>query len=669
MLVLGPLADPRRHIAKPIGRRMRGGTLALISEPGPIRCRIAFAYHLAPFLAEADRLVRLESEVGLLRVEQIWDDTERHAPDLESIVSRAELLLGRPTMLAPCDGLVAAWLDRLTDRPRTQALWPPLADAYSAENGRSPAPSLRLGSHAPETGGYLDPRHLALQRPGLTPQRIPDRDDADHAPSGLASLDGFLVARGASLAPVVTAFEAEALAAGLPLIATSPMAPEMEGAVLPFTSLCPGADGQAQVASLASIAEAKAALFEADRWVDQLETLAPSPTKEPRRLHFRGRSKTRVRVLFLSPNGIGLGHLTRQLAVARRLPPQIEPVFLTMSQAVSVIEPFGFHAEYVPGHRSLGLGDGRWQASFADRLVDMVTYFDARAVIFDGNHPYQSLIDARRRLTERPFIWLRRGLWRKDAGRAIIDRSSHFDFVIEPLDLARRMDAGVTIDRDDARLVGPIVLLERTDLLSRAEARAALALPEDATAVLVQLGSGNNFDMNAVRDDVLAACAGRPDAHARIVIWPIAEANGAVTVPADGRIRTLKGFPLARFLPAFDFAVSAAGYNSFHELISAGLPAIWVPNENPMMDEQEARALFAEREGVGYGVRVQNRNRLTWALARMFEPEQRGLMRERARRLAFADGGREAASIISLQALALHARPDMARVPGYLPRF
>ena len=40
-----------------------------------------------------------------------------------------------------------------------------------------------------------------------------------------------------------------------------------------------------------------------------------------------------LRVLLVSSNGVGMGHLTRLLAIARRLPPPIEPVFVTMSQA------------------------------------------------------------------------------------------------------------------------------------------------------------------------------------------------------------------------------------------------------------------------------------------------------------------------------------------------
>ena len=73
-------------------------------------------------------------------------------------------------------------------------------------------------------------------------------------------------------------------------------------------------------------------------------------------------------------------------------------------------------------------------------------------------------------------------------------------------------------------------------------------------------------------------------------------------MPAN--VRRLQDFPIASFLPAFDLAVSACGYNSFHEILSLGLPAVLMPNENPMMDAQEVRALWADRRGHAVCVRA-----------------------------------------------------------------
>ena len=43
------------------------------------------------------------------------------------------------------------------------------------------------------------------------------------------------------------------------------------------------------------------------------------------------------RVMFVSSNGTGLGHLTRSMAVARRLDSNVESLFVTLSRAAPVV--------------------------------------------------------------------------------------------------------------------------------------------------------------------------------------------------------------------------------------------------------------------------------------------------------------------------------------------
>jgi predicted glycosyltransferase len=50
------------------------------------------------------------------------------------------------------------------------------------------------------------------------------------------------------------------------------------------------------------------------------------------------------------------------------------------------------------------------------------------------------------------------------------------------------------------------------------------------------------------------------------------------------------------YYAAFDFAVSAAGYNSFHELLSARMPTVFIPQERGF-DDQLRRAETAYQSG------------------------------------------------------------------------
>jgi hypothetical protein len=401
-----------------------------------------------------------------------------------------------------------------------------------------------------------------------------------------------------------------------------------------------------------------------------LAAVQPPPVPAAPQLRVRAIEQAKARVLMVSPNGVGIGHLTRQLAIARRLPTAVEPLFFSMSQAVHLVERFGMGWTYAPGPSASGVAEERrWTTDFAQRLVDTVAFLDPRVIVFDGNHPYQALRDARQHFSDRPFVWIRRGMWRADAGWPAIERSDMFDVIVEPGELATTMDVGLTKDRGDALLLPPVTLLDPGELLSREAARAALAIPPDATAVLVQLGSGNNFDMLEVRRTILEHCARLRDCHVRLVRWPISAGEPDDSGLDGHRFRALHGFPLARLVRGFDFAVSAAGYNSFHELTAYGVPAIFVPNQNPMMDEQEARALYADRQGIGLMARANDLSRLSWALEAMGEPRRLTAMRERMVRLPTTAGAQQAASFVAMLALSINASGDGPRIPSLQARW
>jgi len=120
-------------------------------------------------------------------------------------------------------------------------------------------------------------------------------------------------------------------------------------------------------------------------------------------------------------------------------------------------------------------------------------------------------------------------------------------------------------------------------------------------------------------------------------------------------VRPLRLFPASRCLRAFDFVVSAAGYNSFHELLLSGTPALFVPNEHPQMDDQRARAEHAARLGLGLALRTSELYRLVQQLELLLDPDERAAMRARMARLDLTNGAAEAAGIIAEMALTVPA--------------
>jgi UDP-N-acetylglucosamine--N-acetylmuramyl-(pentapeptide) pyrophosphoryl-undecaprenol N-acetylglucosamine transferase len=302
-----------------------------------------------------------------------------------------------------------------------------------------------------------------------------------------------------------------------------------------------------------------------------------------------------LRILFTTSNGTGLGHLTRSMAIARRLGEGDEALFLTLSAAAPVVEQMGFPVEYVASYTTPATGnDYRWSRRLRSRLRVVIAEADPDIVVFDGTHPYEALLGALPQHAR--VVWCRRPMWKRGSSTVPLKRAGAFDAVLEPGELAESLDAGPTVAlRDSARRVAPVVLLDRSELLPRAEAAAALGLDPDATTVLVSLGQGPEVrEANRV---ALAALAGRPDVQVAALSSTLERADD---VPA-GVVALSATYPMSRYFAAIDACVAAAGYNAFHELIALGVPSLFVPMPRKT-DDQRARARWAESEGLGLAV-------------------------------------------------------------------
>jgi UDP-N-acetylglucosamine--N-acetylmuramyl-(pentapeptide) pyrophosphoryl-undecaprenol N-acetylglucosamine transferase len=183
-----------------------------------------------------------------------------------------------------------------------------------------------------------------------------------------------------------------------------------------------------------------------------------------------------LRILFTTSNGTGLGHLTRSMAIARRLAPEVEPLFLTLSAAAPVVSGMGLPVEYVGSYATPASGnDYRWSRRLRGRLRAAIAEADPAVVVFDGTHPYEALLGALP--SDGIAVWCRRPLWKPGSSRVPLGRAGAFDAVLEPGELAEAEDRGPTVAlRDRAHRVGPIVLLDHAELLPRDRAEAELGL-------------------------------------------------------------------------------------------------------------------------------------------------------------------------------------------------
>ncbi|MFA9429696.1 hypothetical protein [Egicoccus sp. AB-alg2] len=355
-------------------------------------------------------------------------------------------------------------------------------------------------------------------------------------------------------------------------------------------------------------------------------------------------TSSRRRVLFVSSNGAGVGHLMRLMAIARRMPDDVEPIFLTLSQAAQVVDDLGLLVEYLPSRGYTRAPYGAWHEKFRSRLVELIDRYDVEAMIFDGTMPYWGFFDAG---DDRPGVrlwWSRRAMWKEGTTNVVIDHfSDRFDLILEPGEFADN-DRGITRQRrDEATVVAPITFLGADELLDRDTARKELGLDPDRPSVLVNLGAGNINDTASQLGMVIERLGREPELQVCVTRSIIASQERHL----PDNVQSISVYPLARYLAAFDFAFAASGYNSYHELVLAGVPTAFVPNLETSVDDQGARSEFAERIGVGLDLREVTAETVDVAVRRLLDADLRQRMHERALARRPGDGAAEAAEVLA----------------------
>ncbi|PDT81701.1 glycosyltransferase [Sinorhizobium sp. BJ1] len=365
----------------------------------------------------------------------------------------------------------------------------------------------------------------------------------------------------------------------------------------------------------------------------------------------------RRRILFVATNGIGLGHITRLMAVAERMSDDVDPIFFTRSAGAALVFARGHAIDYIPCGLAMGVTDTSWNRAYAQELLSAVEAFDVSAVVFDGNRPFPGLVAVAESRRDLAWIWIRRALWRVDHEFSA-DAQDTFDMVIEPGEFAHDEDHGPTRDLPGAVAVPPLLLLDPGTGSPRSEAAAKLGVDPDRFTVAVQLGSQRNFDFAGLPELIFAGLA-RRDVQTVQILNPLAK-----PFKEDGsRVPRRSLYPLAEYFSGIDLLVTNAGYNSFHESIFGGIPSIFVPNEAPEMDDQHLRAVYAQSAGLGLCLRYSELNRVEATLDLALSEDFRAEVRRRSRRLGFINGAADAAKAIEQLVFSIRAdRPLHASI-------
>ncbi|MGZ3478366.1 MAG: hypothetical protein ACXVCJ_27960, partial [Polyangiales bacterium] len=305
-----------------------------------------------------------------------------------------------------------------------------------------------------------------------------------------------------------------------------------------------------------------------------------------------------LRVVCYAVNGTGVGHLTRLLAIARwlrrysvALGRKVEVWFLTSSEADALVFSEGFAAFKIPS-----------KTIVTEAGIDRTTYL----------------------ALAKQWVWHTLGLLRPDLfivdtfprgsfGELIgaLDLCRHAAFVYRPVrpEVAAKPDFQAMLTlydllvvpetdtevqvpervRDRLVHVGPVVSRERWELIPRSVARERLGVREDQRCVFVSAGGGGDRDAEAQIASTLHALADDPEISVVVGTGPLYRGRPFPHVTSlPGRA--------AEWSLAFDAAVCAAGYNTFGEMMFAGVPTAFLPQEK-LADDQRARAELAAQRG------------------------------------------------------------------------
>jgi len=361
-------------------------------------------------------------------------------------------------------------------------------------------------------------------------------------------------------------------------------------------------------------------------------------------------SGARPVALLCTSNGVGLGHLTRQMAVGHHLRATHDVVVFTLSPAATLAVDAGFHTEYLRSHEYGRVGNRAWNGFYATRLEHLLDQYQPSIMTFDGGHPYAGLCAVLRHRKGLRSVWNRRGLWKPGKGHDAFSRSTLFSHVVEPGEYAAELDRGLTAGGADASLVtAPVSAVQPDDLRPADAVRAKLGLDPDRPAVLMQLGAGQVNDTGSLSARVVASLHHHPEVQ--VVVTESVLTRELADLPEN--VIRLRHFPISEYRAAFDASVMAAGYNSFQEAMALSLPTLFIPNQSTAKDDQDARTLWAEQTGCGLrwddtkpGELGGPDTGLQEAIDRLVDPVEQARMRDRMAELPPATGAAEIAAAL-----------------------
>ncbi len=356
------------------------------------------------------------------------------------------------------------------------------------------------------------------------------------------------------------------------------------------------------------------------------------------------------RIVCYAVNGSGLGHLTRLIAVGRWLrryvtiiedrPPEI--LFLTSSEASEVLMRAGFASFKIPSKavaRESEIDPLEYRRLAKQFVWQVLGVFNPDLFVVDTfpSGSFDELFQVLDSPFKKGFIF--RNVKPDYAARPTFKAAMGlYDAVVVPHS-QEASSPGQLAPEISATYSGEVIQFDREELPSKDDSRRELGVSPDHRLVYISAGGGGDSSTEETLISLVETLRDEPDIHLLVGAGPLYRGRRL----GGPRLSWLTGPGIFRYFTACDAAISAGGYNTFHELAYVRIPTIFFAQEK-IADDQLRRIEAAERIGACMRTAdVTDAGDLRERLRKILQPENAASMREACTHVIAENGARRCA--------------------------
>ncbi len=362
-----------------------------------------------------------------------------------------------------------------------------------------------------------------------------------------------------------------------------------------------------------------------------------------------------MRTLFYATNGLGLGHVTRLLAISRALrrqDPSHEVLILSRCEAGPFPQEDAPFTLRIPGSASArrsGLSPKSYYQTTQTLLWQAVSSFDPHLLVTDTfpEGPEGELAPIMKWPIRKAFVY------RDSRPEVFQERDLRPRLAPYQLILVAHEPETIVLPpwlRKDPRVMHTGVVSEAPSPDSSRSLRDRLGTAGE-TSVLVTLGGGGDPEAESVLPVILQKLR---DHKVGLFV-----ATGPLSrkIPEGVTAREwFPAWPLSPWIPAFEFAVASGGYNTVAELGASRIPSLLIPFDRDL-DDQQKRVREAEKEGWAISAGSRRKPEIEQGIDRLLR-EGSSLKKRAAGGTDHSSGADRAAAL--LLALLTNSRPSDA---------